>query len=105
MLVEVEDSDGVVGHGEAPIVPVVTGEDEPGILAALTGPVRDAVLGADTDDLADLLSRVAAAVPGGRRRGPASTSRSTTWPLGGPAYPSPFSRRRVPASAPTCPPT
>jgi L-alanine-DL-glutamate epimerase-like enolase superfamily enzyme len=42
----------------------VTGEDEPGIRAALTGPLRDAVLGAGTDDLADLLARVAAAVPG-----------------------------------------
>ncbi|HMD11362.1 MAG TPA: dipeptide epimerase, partial [Marmoricola sp.] len=40
VLVEVEDSDGVVGHGEAPIVPVVTGEDEPGIRAVLTGPLR-----------------------------------------------------------------
>ena len=57
---EVEDSDGVVGHGEAPVVPVVTGEDEPGIRAALTGPLRDAVLGAGTDDLADLLARVSA---------------------------------------------
>ena len=64
VLVEVEDSDGVVGHGEAPIVPAVTGEDEPGIRAALTGPLRDAVLGACTDDLPDLLSRVAGAVPG-----------------------------------------
>ena len=60
VLVEVEDSDGVVGHGEAPVVPVVTGEDEPGIRAALTGPLRDAVLGAGTDDLADLLARVSA---------------------------------------------
>ncbi len=58
VLVEVEDSDGVVGHGEAPVVPVVTGEDEPGIRAALTGPLRDAVLGAGTADLADLLARV-----------------------------------------------
>jgi len=60
VLVEVEDSDGVVGHGEAPVVPLVTGEDEPGIRAALTGPLRDAVLGAGTDDLADLLARVSA---------------------------------------------
>ena len=64
VLVEVEDSDGVVGHGEAPVVPVVTGEDEPGIRAALTGPLRDAVLGAGTDDLSDLLARVTATVPG-----------------------------------------
>ena len=64
VLVEVEDSDGVVGHGEAPIVPAVTGEDEPAIRAALTGPLRDTMLGACTDDLPDLLSRVAGAVPG-----------------------------------------
>ena len=64
VLVEVEDSDGVVGHGEAPIVPAVTGEDAPGIRADLTGPLHDAVLGVGTDDLPDLLSRVADAVPG-----------------------------------------
>ena len=63
VLVEVEDSDGVVGNGEAPIVPAVTGEDEPGIRAALSGPLHDMVLGADTGDLPDLLSRVAGAVP------------------------------------------
>ena len=63
VLVEVEDSDGVVGHGETPIVPAVTGEDEPGIRAAVTGPLHDALLGEGTDDLADLLARVAAAVP------------------------------------------
>jgi L-alanine-DL-glutamate epimerase-like enolase superfamily enzyme len=64
VLVEVEDSDGVVGHGEAPIAPAVTGEDEPSIRAALTGPLHDVVLGVGTDDLPDLLSRVAGAVPG-----------------------------------------
>ena len=64
VLVEVEDSDGVIGHGEAPVVPAVTGEDEPGIRAALTGPLHDVVLGVGTDDLPDLLSRVAGAVPG-----------------------------------------
>ena len=63
VLVAVEDSDGVVGHGEAPIVPVVTGEDEASISAALSGPVRDTALGADTGDLPDLLTRIAAAVP------------------------------------------
>jgi L-alanine-DL-glutamate epimerase-like enolase superfamily enzyme len=63
VLVEVEDSDGVGGLGVAPVVPVVTGEDEPGIRAALSGPLRDAVLGAGTDDLSDLLARVTA-VPG-----------------------------------------
>ena len=106
VLVEVEDSDGVIGHGEAPIVPVVTGEDEPGIRAALTGPLRDAVLGAARTTWRTSSPGSPPRRRAGRRREPASTSPSTTWPLAGPAYRSPCSsgprRRRAGA---TCPPT
>lgn len=50
LLVEVRDSDGRRGWGEAPTSWRVTGESVPGVTAAITGPLRDAVLGLDCDD-------------------------------------------------------
>lgn len=49
VLVEVVDSDGVVGWGEAPQVWQVTGDSLAGSQACLDGPLRDALLGRPTD--------------------------------------------------------
>ena len=61
-LVEVTDSDGVSGWGEAPQVWQVTGESVAGAEACLTGPLRDAVRAGDPADLVELTRRVAEAV-------------------------------------------
>ena len=62
LLVEVTDSDGVSGWGEAPQVWQVTGESVAGAEACVTGPLRDAVRGGDPGDLVELTRRVAEAV-------------------------------------------
>lgn len=62
VLLELTDSDGVSGWGEAPQVWQVTGDSVAGAEAALTGPLADVVVGSDPDDLADLTRRAAGAV-------------------------------------------
>ncbi len=62
LLVQVTDSDGATGWGEAPQVWQVTGESVAGAEACVGGPLRDAVLGGDADDLVELTRRVAGAV-------------------------------------------
>ncbi len=49
VLVEVVDSDGVSGWGEAPQVWQVTGDSLAGSQACLDGPLRDALIGAPSD--------------------------------------------------------
>ncbi|WP_246060606.1 dipeptide epimerase [Nocardioides dongxiaopingii] len=49
VLVEVVDSDGVSGWGEAPQVWQVTGDSLAGSQACLDGPIADAVVGRDAD--------------------------------------------------------
>ena len=68
VLVEVEDADGAVGHGEAAVVPAVTGEDRSRVLEDLSGPLRDAVVGVDAGYLGDVLAALARtdAGPGAR---------------------------------------
>ncbi len=61
--VEVVAGDGS-GWGEAAPTPVITGDLLAGIEAALLGPLRDAVVGRDLDDLEDVLRSVARAVVG-----------------------------------------
>jgi len=62
VVVEVVDSDGLHGFGEAPQVWRVTGESLAGAEACLMGPLRDVVMGRSLDDLADLLRAVGVAV-------------------------------------------
>lgn len=62
VVVEVVDSDGSHGFGEAPQVWRVTGESLAGAEACLMGPLRDVVIGRSVDDLADLLPAVEVAV-------------------------------------------
>lgn len=62
LLVEVTDSDGVTGWGEAPQVWQVTGESVAGAEACVTGPLHAVVLGADPDDLVELSRRAMSAV-------------------------------------------
>jgi L-Ala-D/L-Glu epimerase len=50
VLVEVRDSDGRSGWGEAPTSWRVTGESAESVTAAVTGPLIEAVMGASTDD-------------------------------------------------------
>ena len=50
LLVEVRDSDGRRGWGEAPTSWRVTGESVEGVTAAVTGPLRDALLNRACDD-------------------------------------------------------
>ena len=66
LLVEVVDKDGTSGWGEAPQVWRVTGESVDGARACVSGPLRDAILGRDPDDLVGGLREVAAAVVGNR---------------------------------------
>jgi L-alanine-DL-glutamate epimerase-like enolase superfamily enzyme len=49
VLVEVTDTDGLTGWGEAPQVWQVTGDSLAGTQACLEGPLRDALLGAPAD--------------------------------------------------------
>jgi L-alanine-DL-glutamate epimerase-like enolase superfamily enzyme len=62
VLVELVDSDGRSGWGEAPASWRVTGESRPGIAAAVEGPIADAVLGHRITDLSATTAAVAAAV-------------------------------------------
>jgi L-alanine-DL-glutamate epimerase-like enolase superfamily enzyme len=62
LLVEVTDSDGLSGWGEAPQVWQVTGDSVAGAEACVTGPLATAVVGGDCDDLMELTRGVAGAV-------------------------------------------
>ena len=62
VVVQVTDSDGASGWGEAPQVWQVTGESLAGAEAALAGPLAAAVRGRDVDDLAASCRVVAGAV-------------------------------------------
>lgn len=62
LLVEVIDSDGASGWGEAPQVWQVTGESFAGAQAAIEGPISTAVIGKDAADLTELLRWVQACV-------------------------------------------
>lgn len=64
VVVEVVDGDGRRGYGEAPQVWRVTGESLAGARACLDGPLRDALVGRDPDDLQALLRTVRGAVVG-----------------------------------------
>jgi L-Ala-D/L-Glu epimerase len=63
-VVEVVDSDGRRGFGEAPQVWRVTGESLAGVEACVAGPLTDVLRGRSTDDLNDLTTDIAAAVVG-----------------------------------------
>lgn len=62
VVVEIEDSDGRRGYGEAPQVWQVTGESLDGAQACVDGPLASAVTGRDPDDLIPLIDAVNAAV-------------------------------------------
>jgi L-alanine-DL-glutamate epimerase-like enolase superfamily enzyme len=62
MLVEVVDTDGRSGWGEAPTSWRVTGESPASVRAAVEGPLRDAVLGMPLDPFAALDSAATASV-------------------------------------------
>jgi L-alanine-DL-glutamate epimerase-like enolase superfamily enzyme len=62
VLVSVTDEAGRVGRGEAPQTWRITGQSLAGAAACVSGPLRDAVLGADPDDLNTVLNRVDDAV-------------------------------------------
>jgi L-alanine-DL-glutamate epimerase-like enolase superfamily enzyme len=64
LVVELADTDGQPGFGEAPQVWRVTGESLAGAEACIAGPLADVVRGRSTDDLADLTCEVARAVVG-----------------------------------------
>jgi o-succinylbenzoate synthase len=64
LLVEVVDSDGAGGWGEAPQVWQVTGESLAGAQACVEGPMTTALAGRDVADLTELLRWVQAAVAG-----------------------------------------
>lgn len=62
VVVQVTDSDGVVGWGEAPQVWQVTGESLAGAEACIAGPLAAVVTGRDADDWAETCRAVAGAV-------------------------------------------
>ncbi|MGI8868100.1 MAG: enolase C-terminal domain-like protein [Mycobacteriales bacterium] len=64
VLVELIDQDGRSGWGEGVATPTITGETLGGIEAAVGGPLRDAVLGRDPDDLAATARSIAASMVG-----------------------------------------
>lgn len=64
LLVEVVDTDGLSGWGEAPENWRVTGESMAGAEACCTGPLAAAVVGRDPDDVTALVRDVADAVVG-----------------------------------------
>jgi L-alanine-DL-glutamate epimerase-like enolase superfamily enzyme len=64
LIVEVVDSDGVRGFGEAPEVWAVTGDSIAGSAACVEGPLGTVVSGRDADDLNDTCRRVRRAVAG-----------------------------------------
>jgi L-alanine-DL-glutamate epimerase-like enolase superfamily enzyme len=63
-LVEIVDSDGFSGWGEAPQVWRVTGESLAGARACISGPLADVVRGRSVDDLNTLTREIAHAVVG-----------------------------------------
>ncbi|CAM3479259.1 mandelate racemase/muconate lactonizing enzyme family protein [Stackebrandtia soli] len=64
VIVEVTDDEGRVGRGEAPQTWRITGQSLAGAQACLNGPLRDAVLGLDPDDVNATLDAADAAVVG-----------------------------------------
>ena len=62
ILVEVRDSDGRSGWGEAPTSWRVTGESRQSVTAAVEGPLTEAALGAPVDDPAATSARLARAL-------------------------------------------
>ena len=64
LLVEIVDSDGVSGFGEAPQVWAVTGDSLAGSAACVEGPLATVLAGCDADDLHDTARRVRQAVVG-----------------------------------------
>jgi len=64
LLVEVVDSDGCHGFGEAPQVWAVTGDSVAGSRACVDGPLSTVLVGADPDDLNSTLRRVSDAAVG-----------------------------------------
>jgi L-Ala-D/L-Glu epimerase len=64
VVVQVTDSDGVVGWGEAPQVWQVTGESLAGAEACIAGPLAAVVTGRDIDDWAETCRALAGAVAG-----------------------------------------
>lgn len=63
VVAEVELADGTIGQGSAAETVAVTGEDAASILAALSGPIREALDGAE-GTITQLSARIAAALPG-----------------------------------------
>lgn len=63
-VVELVDTDGRSGFGEAPQVWRVTGESLAGSAACISGPLADVVRGRSVDDLTDLAREVGSAVVG-----------------------------------------
>lgn len=63
VVAEVELADGAIGQGSAAETVAVTGEDAASILAALRGPIREALEGAE-GTITQLSARIAAALPG-----------------------------------------
>lgn len=63
VVAEVELADGTIGQGTAAETVAVTGEDAASILAALRGPIREALDGAE-GTITQLSARIAAALPG-----------------------------------------
>jgi L-alanine-DL-glutamate epimerase-like enolase superfamily enzyme len=63
VLVEVHTDDGYVGLGEATPIGAITGESVASVQAALGGPLREAVVGRDADDLVGALGALQRALP------------------------------------------
>lgn len=64
LLVELVDSDGLSGWGEAPQVWRVTGESLAGAEACVKGPIADGLRGLGPDDLTEALRRIQASTTG-----------------------------------------
>lgn len=64
VLVQVRTASGLVGYGEAPSTPAITGEDCESILAAVAGHIGPAVTGADVLRLEDVMARLHASCAG-----------------------------------------
>ena len=64
VVVTIADDRGHIGHGEAPQTWRITGQSLAGATACVNGPLRDAIIGCDADDLNACLDRVDEAVVG-----------------------------------------
>lgn len=62
VVIEIEDSDGRIGYGEAPAVWRVTGESLDSAKTCVDGPLASVLVGRDADDLVPLLHGIADAV-------------------------------------------